>query len=115
MGALQKPIPMRPSLHQRKLRIMVGPVKRETKSLPSQRLRWRPQKEKSAKREKDSSAHESGRKNYFSFPCRKLTTSKAHARSETRETGGGYYDLSKPISKLESKKGGDGEMGGASP
>jgi hypothetical protein len=113
MGVPPKPIRMRLSLHQRKLRITVGLVERETKGLSGQRPRERSQKGISAKREKDISAHESGRKNYLSFPYHKFITSKAHAKGETRETGGGHY--SKPISRLESNKGGNGKMRGANP
>lgn len=113
MGVPPKPIRMRLSLHQRKLRTTVGPVEREIKGLPGQRPRGRSQKERSAKREKDISAYESGWKNCLSFPCHKFATSKAHAKGETRETGSGHY--SKPISKLESNKGGNGKMRGANP
>jgi len=45
------------------------------------------------------------------YLCHKFITSKAHAKGETRETGGGHY--SKPISKLESNKGSNGKMRGA--
>jgi hypothetical protein len=88
-------------------------VKRKTKSLPGQGLEGGHRKRNQQSEKRASAPTKVDGRTVSLFRVTSQSSRKHPARGETRETDGGHYDLSKPVSKLESRKSGNGKVGGA--